>query len=154
MELRGRGRIHPRHALTSHWVLQGNPARWDDPDRLFTDPITRWCVTGIHRQVAAGDEALLWMANRDPSRRGVHAVATVASDPHVETDAKPWVDLDVSAYVVHDPVSVVELRDSAFATHPILRMARRTAYPCTAPEFEAARALVEQHGPTLRPRSP
>jgi hypothetical protein len=141
--------------LSAHWVLQGNPARWDDPDQLYV-PITRWCVTGIQRRIAAGDEVLVWMAHRDPRRRGVHAVATVTSDPHVEPDAKPWVDLAVSAYVVHDPVSVLELRESPFASHPILRMARRTAYPCTPAEHEAARALVEQHGPTaepLRPRS-
>lgn len=111
-------------------------------------------MTGIQRRIAAGDKVLVWMANRDPRRRGVHAVATVTSDPHVEPDAKPWVDLAVSAYVVHDPVSVLELRESAFASHPILRMARRTAYPCTPEEFTAARELVREHGSTLRPRSP
>ncbi len=137
-----------------HWVLQGNPRRWDDPDRLHTEPITSWCVTGIQRDVAVGDRVLLWMANPDPELRGVHAVGTVAGEVERRENGKPFVALDVTAYVTHDPVSVVELRDTAFATHPILTMARRTAYPCTEAEYEAAAALVRAHGPTPAPTPP
>lgn len=136
----------------AHWVLQGNPTRWEDPHRLWTEPVTRWCVTGVQRQVAVGDGVLLWLANRDPAHRGVHAVARVEGEPTTEAGSpKPYVDLSVTDYVVHDPVSVLELRESAFATHPILRMARRTAYPCSPEEYDAAVALVAAHGPTRMP---
>lgn len=140
--------------MDRHWVLQGNPSRWEDPDRLFIDPITSWCVTGIQRDVAPGDRVLLWMADPDPELRGVHAVGTVAGEIERRENGKPFVPLDVDAYVTHDPVSVLELRGTAFATHEILRMARRTAYPCTDAEFEAAVTLVRRHGPTSAPTAP
>lgn len=135
-------------------MLQGNPRRWDDPDRLYTDPITSWCVTGVQRDVAVGDGVLLWMANPDAERRGVHAVGTVAGEVERRENGKPFVALDLDGYVVHDPVSVLELRGSAFASHQILSMARRTAYPCTEAEFEAAVELVCTHGPTPTPTRP
>lgn len=138
----------------SHWVLQGNPRRWEDPDRLYTDPITSWCVTGVQRAIEVGDGVLLWMANPDPQRRGVHAVGTVAGPVERRENGKPFVALDVSGYVVHDPVSVLELLGTAFASHPILTMARRTAYPCTEAEFGAAAELVRAHGPTPAPTRP
>jgi len=137
-----------------HWVLQGNPRRWDDPTRLYTDPITSWCVTGIQQDVAVGDGVLLWMANPDPELRGVHAVGTVAGAVERRENGKPFVPLNVDAYVTHDPVSVLELRGSPFASHQVLRMARRTAYPCTEAEFEAAVGLARGHGPTPAPTAP
>ncbi len=140
--------------MSRYWVLQGNPRRWDDPSRLWTEPITSWCVTGVQRDVAVGDGVLVWMANRDPELRGVHAVGTVAGGVERRDNGKPYVALDVRAYVVHDPVSVLELRGTAFATNPILAMARRTAYPCSQAEFDAAVELVHRHGPTPAPIRP
>lgn len=140
--------------MKASWVLQGNPRRWDDPDRLFTDPITSWCVTGVQRRVAQGDDVLLWMASPDPRRRGVHAVGTVAGPVERRENGRPFVALSVTGYVTHDPVSVLELRGTAFSSHPILTMARRTAYPCTRAELEAALRLVREHGPTPLPTRP
>jgi hypothetical protein len=81
-------------------------------------------------------------------------VGTVASGVERRENGKPYVALDVGSYVVHDPVSVLELRGTAFATNPILAMARRTAYPCSQAEFEAAVELVHAHGPTPAPTRP
>lgn len=140
--------------MVGYWLLQGNPRRWDDPSALYRDPITSWCITGVQRSVEVGDGVLLWMANPDPEQRGVHAVGTVAGPVELRGNGKPFVALDVDRYVTHDPVSVLELRGTPFASHPVLAMARRTAYPCTATEFEAAVALVQAHDPTPAPTRP
>lgn len=78
----------------------------------------------------------------------------MAAEVELREDGTPFVPLAIGAYVVHDPVSVLELRGTAFAGHPILTMARRTAYPCTPERFEAAAELVRRHGPTPAPRRP
>jgi hypothetical protein len=140
--------------MSASWLLQGNPRRWDDPDDLYTRPITSWCVTGVQRSVEVGDDVLLWMADRDPERRGVHAVGRVAGPVELRENGKPFVALAVDLYVTHDPVSVLELRGTAFGSHPILTMARRTAYPCTRVEFDAALRLVLGRGPTPTPTRP
>ncbi len=149
--------------MPSYWLLQGNPARWTSPDRLYADPILSWCVTGIERQVRVGDGVLIWMANRDARLRGVHAAGVVSgapqrgspgSDAETRRRTKPSVALAIHWYVVHHPVAVEELRASAFAGHQILRMARRTAYPCSDTEFAAAVDLMSAHGPTALPVRP
>jgi hypothetical protein len=56
--------------------------------------------------------------------------------------------------LVHHPVSVDELRGSAFATNQIMHMPRRTAYPCSDAEFGAAIDLIQKHGPTTLPARP
>lgn len=141
--------------MPGHWLLQGNPSRWDDPGRLFAEPVLQWCVTGIEREVRVGDGVLLWMASPDSRRRGLHAAGVVSGAPHRgHPGAQPAAALAIHWYVVHHPVAVAELRESAFAGHQILRMARRTAYPCTAAEFAAALHLMSGHGPTPLPARP
>jgi len=57
------------------------------------------------------------------------------------------VPLSIFWYVTHNPVTVPELKTSGFASHGILKMARKTAYACTETQFTAARELVQDHGP-------
>lgn len=62
--------------------------------------------------------------------------------------------LSIFWYVTHDPVTVPELKTSGFASHGILKMARKTAYACTETQFTAARELVQDHGPIHAPARP
>ncbi|WP_156996538.1 EVE domain-containing protein [Knoellia aerolata] len=151
--------------MTNFWVLQGNPKKWDRPDKLFSEPILGWSVTGVEGQVEVGDGVLVWMANTNPDLRGVHAAGKISGRPRTgyplgwgdskqKSTLTPFVPLAIHWYLVHHPVRIDELRGSAFASHQILSMARRTAYPCSSKEFDAAIELMRQHGPTTLPGHP
>jgi hypothetical protein len=151
--------------MANYWVLQGNPKKWDRPDKLFAEPILGWSVTGVQDQVAVGDGVLVWMANTKPALRGIHAAGKISGDPRTgyplgwgDTKQKatltPFVPLAIHWYLVHHPVGIDELRGSAFSGNQIVSMPRRTAYPCTKQEFDAAIDLMGSHGPTTLPVRP
>lgn len=149
--------------MANCWVLQGNPNKWDYPERLFSE--LGWSVTGVEDQVAVGDGVLIWMANTKPALRGIHAAGKISGEPRTgyplgwgDTRQKatltPFVPLGIHWYLVHNNVGVDELRGSAFSSNRILSMPRRTAYPCSKPEFDAAVARISTHGPTMLPVRP
>src|SRR4051812_24382309 len=70
-----------RSVMTNYWILQGNPKKWDRPDKLFSEPILGWSVTGIEDKVDVGDGVLIWMANARPALRGLHAAGKVSGHP-------------------------------------------------------------------------
>lgn len=151
--------------MTSFWVLQGNPKKWDRPDKLFSEPILGWSVTGIEQQVGVGDGVLIWMANTKPALRGIHAAGKVSGEARTgyplgwgdnkqKATLTPFVPLAIHWYLVHHPVGIDELRGSAFSGNQILSMPRRTAYPCSKPEFDTAIELMRRHGPTTLPVRP
>lgn len=151
--------------MTNHWVLQGNPKRWKWPERIYTEPILGWSVTGIQQQIHVGDGVLIWMANTHARLRGIYAAGKVAGNPRSgypldwgdekqQATETPFVALAIYWYLVHHPVGVDELKASGFATHQILTMPRRTAYPCSVEEFGAAIELMHRHGPTVLPVRP
>jgi hypothetical protein len=154
--------------MTNFWILQGNPTKWDRPDKLFSEPILGWSVTGIENQINVGDGVLIWMANTKPALRGIHAAGKVSGEPRTgyplgwgdqkqKSTLTPFVPLAIHWYSVHHPVAIDELRATAFAGNQIMSMPRRTAYPCSRAEFDVAIDLLESHGPTalpVRPASP
>ena len=152
--------------MTNFWVLQGNPKKWDRPNKLFSEPILGWSVTGVETRVGVGDGVLVWMANTNPVLRGVHAAGKISGNRRRDirsagvTTSKSrrsrrflWLRA-IHSYLVHHPVGIDELRGSAFGSHQILSMARRTAYACSRTEFDAAIELMRRHGPTTLPVRP
>ena len=57
--------------MIRYWVLQGNPRKWDHPEKLYSEPILGWSVTGVEKHVAVGDGVLIWMASAKPAMRGI-----------------------------------------------------------------------------------
>ena len=151
--------------MTNYWVLQGNPKKWDRPDKLFSEPILGWSVTGVENQVAVGDGVLIWMANTKPALRGIYAAGKISGDPRTgyplgwgddkqRASLTPFVPLAIHWYVVHNPVAISELSATPFAGNQIMSMPRRTAYQCRKSEFTAAIDLIQEHGPTTLPARP
>ena len=151
--------------MTNFWVLQGNPTKWDRPEKLYSEPILGWSVTGVEDHVAVGDGALIWMANTKPALRGIYAAGKVSGAPRTgyplgwgddkqRATLTPFVPLAIHWYVVHNPVAVPELSSTAFSGNQIMKMPRRTAYRCTKTEFDAAISLIQAHGPTVLPTRP
>jgi hypothetical protein len=67
--------------MTNYWVLQGNPKKWDRPDKLFSEPILGWSVTGVEEKVDVCDGVLIWMANAQSALRGLHTAGKVSGQP-------------------------------------------------------------------------
>lgn len=151
--------------MTNYWVLQGNLKKWDHPDRFLSEPILGWSVPGIENKIVDGDGVLIWMAHTKPAQRGIYAAGKIAGGPRPGYpldwgDAKaratqiPFAPLAIRWYLMHNPVSVDELAASPFSSNLILSMPRKTAYPCTESEFDAALDLMHKHGPTSLPIRP
>lgn len=130
----------------------------------MTRPLRR-SVTGIEDHVNVGDGVLVWMANAKPALRGIHAAGKVSGEPRTgyplgwgdlkqKATLTPFVPLAIHWYLVHHPVGVDELHASTFASNLVLSMPRRTAYPCSRGEFDAAVHLMSSHGPTTLPVRP
>ena len=133
---------------------EGNKAPSETKEAVYrVDP-----KTAAITRVAMGDQNMPNGLCFSPDYKKLYvadgAIWVYDIDGAVLKNGKPFVPLDVDAYVTHDPVSVLELRGTAFASHQVLAMARRTAYPCTEAEFEAAVTLVRHHGPTSAPAAP
>lgn len=151
--------------MTNYWVLQGNLKKWDHPDRFYSEPITGWSVPMIDDKISLGDGVLIWMAHEKPSLRGIYAAGKIAGEARLglpldwgndktRTTQIPFAPLAIRWYLMHNPVSVDDLAGSDFDSNLIMSMPRRTAYPCTETEFDAAIELMQAHGPTSLPIQP
>lgn len=151
--------------MTNYWVLQGNLRKWDYPDRFLSEPILGWSVPQIEHKIADGDGVLIWMAHPKAAQRGIYAAGKIAGgarpgypldwgDEKTKATLIPFAPLAIRWYLMHNPVSVERLAASAFAGNLIMTMPRRTAYPCTKTEFDAALELMQEHGPTSLPIRP
>lgn len=136
----------------AHWILQGNPNRWNI-DALLAAARPVWPVRRYRDVIAGGDAVAVWLSGRDG---GVVAVGRVTGPPF-EGDPPDGVDggpqwllpFELDTVFRNHPIRRDALKaDERFAGVPILtRAGGGNPFPVDAGAWPAIAERVPPHGP-------
>lgn len=143
--------------MSSAWIFQSNPDRYDIDTALDVLDVIHWRVPQYTHRIRPGDDALIWRAGDEA---GVVAVGKVLSPPRKKTSPQEEARFyrESGEKWLEEPTTRVPLRveriplipKHAFARiadlaeHQIVVAPRQTVFPLTGSQWTA---LIEAHPP-------
>lgn len=146
--------------LSSVWIFQGNPNRYDVVNALSDPKMQRYCwqVNQHKQRIKKGDIGIIWMSGKEA---GIYAVAEILTDPAImaepPTEEQYWVsdndkgvkrlrvELSNRTVLINNPLYRTDLKaKDGLSKLSILQVAQGTNFPVTHDEWHVIKGLIDE----------